>query len=144
MTTHQSCSKILCYCPLLEQAYGYTVAPLYPEIVSQVKRLSVTNLSSENNLPMFQLNAIVTIRAHTSELKLVMDNFLFIYAAANWEDTESSLASTTMVPIRIKYQHIRLIQEVVWFTDFATKMLRRQPALSESYPFKSYYHKCTC
>ena len=60
-----------------------TVAPLYPEIVSQVKRLSVTNLSSENNLPMFQLNALVTIRAHTSELKLVMDNFLFIYAAAN-------------------------------------------------------------
>ena len=59
-----------------------TVTPLYPEIVSQVKRLSVTNLSSENNLPMFQLNALVTIRA-TSELKLVMDNFLFIYAAAN-------------------------------------------------------------
>ena len=67
-----------------------------------VKRLSVTNLSSENNLPTFQLNAPVLIRAPTlqsssgrpdddwsvsqsisklfSELKLVTDNLLFIYA----------------------------------------------------------------
>ena len=49
--------------------------------------LSVTNLSSENNLPTFRLNAPVIIRAKVSklfsELKLVTDNLLFIYAAAN-------------------------------------------------------------
>ena len=42
------------------------------------RRLSVTNLSSENNLPMFRLNAPVVIRVKVgkvfSELKLVTDN----------------------------------------------------------------------
>ena len=58
------------------------------------ERLSVTNLSSENNLnnlPMFQLNAAVVIRAKASsqnigklfsDLKLGTDN-LFIYAEAS-------------------------------------------------------------
>ena len=41
------------------------------------RRLSVTNMSSENNLPTFQLNAPVIIG---SELKLVTDNLLFISA----------------------------------------------------------------
>ena len=66
------------------------------------RRLSITNLSSENNLPMFQLNAPVFLFINPftlmifsrnigklfSELKLVTDNLLFIYAAANWEATE--------------------------------------------------------
>ena len=57
----------------------------------------VTNLSSENNLLTFRLNAPVMIRAKVmmtgafsqnvgklfSELKLVTDNLLFIYAEAN-------------------------------------------------------------
>ena len=60
------------------------------------RRLSVTDLSSENNLPTFQLNAPVVIRAEVttgafsqnvgklfSELKSVTDNLLFIYAEAN-------------------------------------------------------------
>ena len=64
------------------------------------RRLSVTNLSSENNLPTFWLNAPVVIRAKGafsqnvsklfSKLKLVTDNLLSIYAAANWEATESN------------------------------------------------------
>ena len=58
-----------------------------------VGRLSGTNLSSENNLPMFRLNAPVIIRVKVafnrnvgklfSELKLEMDNLLFINAEAN-------------------------------------------------------------
>ena len=44
------------------------------------RRLSVTTLSSENNLPMFRLNAPVVIRVKVgkvfSELKLVTDNLL--------------------------------------------------------------------
>ena len=71
------------------------------------RRLSVTNLSSENNLPTFRLNAPVVIRAKGwlmmtaafsrnvwklfSELKLVTDNLLFIYAEANWEAAENLL-----------------------------------------------------
>ena len=61
------------------------------------RRLSVTNLSLENNLQTFRLNAPVVIRAKVmttgafsrnegklfSELKLVADNLLFIYAEAN-------------------------------------------------------------
>ena len=57
------------------------------------KSLSVTNLSSENNLPTFRLNAPVVIRVkldHSVEtsasyfqLKLVTDNLLFIYVEAN-------------------------------------------------------------
>ena len=58
------------------------------------EQLSVTNFSSENNLSRFQLNAPVVIRAFNtgtfsrnvrklfSELKLVTDNLLFIYAEA--------------------------------------------------------------
>ena len=49
-------------------------------------RLSVTNLSSGNNLLTFQLNALMTTGAFSrnigklfSELKLVTDNLLFIY-----------------------------------------------------------------
>ena len=69
------------------------------------RRLSVTNLSSENNLPMFRLNAAVVTRASFalmmtgafsrnasklfSDLKLVTDNLLFVYAGANSEATES-------------------------------------------------------
>ena len=62
---------------------------------SYYNELSGTNLSSENNLPTFRLNAPVMIRAKVmtgafsqnvgklfSELKLVTDN-LFIYAEAN-------------------------------------------------------------
>ena len=60
--------------------------------------LSVANLSLENNLPMFLLNASVVTLMMTgafsrnvgklfSELKLVRDNF--IYAEANWEATEN-------------------------------------------------------
>ena len=41
----------------------------------------ITNFSSENNLPTFQLNA--PGRKLFSELKLVADNLLFIYAEAN-------------------------------------------------------------
>ena len=79
------------------------------------RRLSVTNLSSENNLPSFQLNVPVVIRVKViaafvctsftftlmmtgaftwnvsklfSNLKLVTDNLLFIYVAANWEATK--------------------------------------------------------
>ena len=56
-----------------------------------VKRLPGTNLSSENNLPMFRLNAPVVIREALSrnvgklfsELKLVPDSLLFIYAEVN-------------------------------------------------------------
>ena len=57
------------------------------------RRLSGTNLSLENNLLMFQLNAPVIIRVKVvtgafsqsigklfSKLKLVPDNLLFIYA----------------------------------------------------------------
>ena len=60
------------------------------------RRLSGTNLSSENNLLTFSLNApVVTFALMTtgafsrnvskllSELKLVPDNLLFIYAEAN-------------------------------------------------------------
>ena len=70
------------------------------------RRLSITNLSSENNLPMFQLNAPVFLFINPftlmifsrnigklfSELKLVTDNLLFIYAAANWEATEGFIS----------------------------------------------------
>ena len=70
------------------------------------ERSSVSNLSLENNLPMFRLNAPVVIRAKVkrwtnvaiyshalhvklfSQLKLVTDNLLCIYAEANWEATE--------------------------------------------------------
>ena len=58
-----------------------------------MRRLSVTNLSSENNLPTFRLNAPVVVRVKGafsrnigklfSELKLVTDNLLFVYAEAN-------------------------------------------------------------
>ena len=34
-----------------------------------LKRLSITNLSSENNLPMFQLNAPVVIRGKVKKCK---------------------------------------------------------------------------
>ena len=61
------------------------------------RRLSGNNLSSENNLTTFQLNAPVVITFALmstaafsrnvgkliSELKLVPDNLLFIYAEAN-------------------------------------------------------------
>ena len=66
------------------------------------RRLSVTNLS--NNLLMFRLNAPVVIRAFnwnvgklSSELKLVPNNLLFIYAEANWEATESCRYSQELV-----------------------------------------------
>ena len=57
------------------------------------RRVSVTNFSLENNLPMFQLNAPVVIRAKDvgklfSELNLVVNNLLFIYAEVNLEATE--------------------------------------------------------
>ena len=55
----------------------YTTAS--SKILLTLERLSVTNLSSENNLP-FRLNAPVVIRA---KVKLVTDNLLSIYAAAN-------------------------------------------------------------
>ena len=50
-------------------------------------RLSVTNLCSENNFPMFQLNAPVVIRVKSERSAnkrcyLQPDNLLFIYAAA--------------------------------------------------------------
>ena len=51
--------------------------------------------SLENNLPTFRPNAPVVIRVSRnvgklfSELKLVTDNLLFIYAEASWEATES-------------------------------------------------------
>ena len=66
--------------------------------INAERRLSVTNLSSENNLPTFRLNASVVIKVKVStfiagafsqnvgklfsKLKLVTDN-LSIYAAAN-------------------------------------------------------------
>ena len=61
------------------------------------------NLSLNNNLPTFRLNApvVITFAMMTTEalswnvgklfskLKLVTDNLLFIYAEANWEATET-------------------------------------------------------
>ena len=65
------------------------------------ERLSVTNLSSENNLPMFRLNAPVVIRVKVKRCEQMLlfiaiqskrrqvifraqvDNLLFIYAEAN-------------------------------------------------------------
>ena len=74
------------------------------EFKYQMKRLSVTNLSSENNLPTISFAecsschhafALMTTAAFSRnisklffKLKLVTDN-LFIYAEANWEATES-------------------------------------------------------
>ena len=56
------------------------------------RRLSVTNLSSDNNLVMLQLNATGAFNPNIGklffELKLVADN-LFIYAEVNWENTEN-------------------------------------------------------
>ena len=73
-----------------------------------LRRLSVTNLSSENNLSMFWLNASVFIRAkveHSVEtsasyfqLKLVTDNLLFINTEANWEATASHELAVESLP----------------------------------------------
>ena len=63
-----------------------------------MKRLSVTSFSLENNL-MFRLTLMMTgafsrnVGKLFSELKLVTDNLLFIYAEANWEATENSYSS---------------------------------------------------
>ena len=55
--------------------------------------LSVTNFSSENNLPTFQLNAPVIISIQSKYWQVIFqtkvtDNLLFIYTAANWEAPE--------------------------------------------------------
>ena len=49
------------------------------------RRLSVTNLSSENNLPMLMTTGAFSrnVGKLFSELKLVTDNLLFIDAEAN-------------------------------------------------------------
>ena len=51
------------------------------------RRLSVTNLSSENNF------SNLSSENNFSELKLVTDNLLSIHAAANWEATQSLTVS---------------------------------------------------
>ena len=60
-------------CLLLSVASQLASAPMK-------RRLSGTNLSSENNLPTFRLNApvVINIGKLFSELKLVTDNLLFI------------------------------------------------------------------
>ena len=49
--------------------------------MTSLKEKVITNFSSENNLPTFRLNA--PGQKLFSELKLVADNLLFIYAEAN-------------------------------------------------------------
>ena len=102
------------------------------------RRLSVTNLSSENNLPMFWLNAPVVIRAIGkivmrlralmttgafswnvgklfSELKLVTDNLLFIFVEANWEDTESSGQITLIIGAAKNAPHVSVsLIKILW------------------------------
>ena len=58
-----------------------------------MKRLSITNFSSENNLPMFQLNTPVVIKnvgKLFSELKFIADNLLFIQLKANKKEIQQS------------------------------------------------------
>ena len=51
----------------------------------QEQRETRTKKNSENNLPMFRLNAPVVINDRGES-----DHLLFIYAELNWEATESS------------------------------------------------------
>ena len=54
------------------------------------RRLSGTNLSLENNLPIFWLNAPLIIRAKVAFSWNIGKLFSFIYAEANWEATENN------------------------------------------------------
>ena len=72
-----------------------------------MKRLSITNFSSENNLLMFQLNTPVVIKnvskLFSEQLKFIADNLLFIQLKANkkeiqqskWEKLVISMTNTT-------------------------------------------------